>query len=98
MANLIKVSQEGISNQKLEKIEPKNKKNFTLKELYEILDCDTIEVVYLSNGNIMIIDENGKLLDKRYNDYATNILRTDNPDNRDFIVGNALVCNSSELD
>ena len=97
MANLIKVSKEGISNQKPEKVEPENKTNFNLKELYKLLDCDTIEVVYLSNGDLMIIDENGKLLNKRYNDYATNVLRNDNTDNRDFIVGSALICNSSEL-
>tara|TARA_B110000285_G_C15066608_1_gene585490 strand:+ start:145 stop:441 length:297 start_codon:yes stop_codon:yes gene_type:complete len=97
MAKLIKVSKEGISNQKLEKVEPENKTNFNLKELYKLIDCDTIEVVYLSNGDLMIIDENGKLLEKRYNDYATNILRTNNPENRDFIVGDALICSSSEL-
>ena len=74
-----------------------NKTNFNLKELYKLIDCDTIEVVYLSNGDLMIIDENGKLLEKRYNDYATKILRTNNPENRDFIVGDALICSSSEL-
>jgi len=77
-------------------IEPLNGTDFTLKELYKHLECDTIEVVYFNDDTMMIIDEMGKINDKHYNNQATYILR-DKRKTQDFIVGNAIVCKSSEL-
>lgn len=53
---------------------PKNpKKGFQLKELYEMLDCTIVEVLYLGDGTILIFDEEG-LFDssKATNGWATN--------------------------
>ena len=52
---------------------PENNQNFELKELYALLECDTIEVVYLGDtGMIMIIDEEGALKNEpEFNEFAT---------------------------
>ena len=49
-----------------EEVNPSNGKNFTLDELYKLLDCDTIEVIYLQEETkpkdlIMIGDEESGL-------------------------------------
>ena len=55
-------------------LEPVNKTDFGLKELYESLECGTVEMVRLSDSVIMIIDENGyggdvnRLATKMYRD------------------------------
>lgn len=55
-------------------IEPKNGKRFTLEELYELLDCDTVERVFIDGTEvIMIVDENGKLKQRPVNKTATMI-------------------------
>ena len=59
-------------NSKVENIQPLNGSDFTLKELYNILQCDIIQVVPLYDGTIMIIDEEGKLK----NDAVPNRLAT----------------------
>lgn len=90
MATLYKVT--GTS----EIVQPKNTKDFQLEELYALLQCEMIEIVYLNHGEIMIIDEEGKLRPNSINEEATKIFQnaTSNPD---VIVGNALVCNSKQL-
>lgn len=44
---------------------------FTLEELYPLLSCTTIEVVSLPDGQMMIIDEEGKWAQKPRNERAT---------------------------
>ena len=97
MATLIKCNHDVLPREDLIEIEPENKNNFQLKELYKLLMCDTIEVIYLNQNEIMIIDENGKLLGKPLNDTATHIYRKNIKNTRDFIVGHALVCNTNQL-
>jgi hypothetical protein len=94
---LIKVKEGDSNSQEPKEIKPENGKNFKLKELYDMLDCNMIEVVNLTSCQIMIIDEEGKINDSPYNDMATYYFRKANPENRDFIVGNALVCSSDDL-
>ena len=68
-------------------ITPINGKNFTLQELYKLIDCTTIEVLPLPNRKYMIIDEEGKLkLRYTLNGKATQIYKLD------FIVGNVVIC------
>lgn len=78
-------------------IKPKNETDFSLDELYEHLKCSIIEVLYFKDNSIMIIDEEGKLKDNSLiNTDATYILRKNKKTN-DFIVGNAIICEKSQL-
>ena len=54
-------------------LEPVNKTDFGLKELYENLECGTVELVRLSEEVVMIIDENG--FDGTVNKLATMLYR-----------------------
>ena len=61
---------------------PKDKEDgFSLQELYTLLSCDTIEVVYLPSeeGQIMIVDEEGKLAQKPRNERATKLAQFVSP-------------------
>jgi len=98
MGYLIKVREEESNNQEPKEISPENGKNFKLDELYKMLDCKMIEIVNLSACQIMIIDEEGKMNDAPYNDMATYYFRKAHPKNHDFIVGNALVCSSNDIE
>jgi hypothetical protein len=55
-----------------------------------------VEFIYLNEFYIMIIDEEGKLNSKEVNDIATYHFRK-YMKSHDFIVGDALVCNRSEV-
>tara|TARA_R110001592_G_scaffold25938_1_gene97911 strand:+ start:2213 stop:2488 length:276 start_codon:yes stop_codon:yes gene_type:complete len=68
---------------------------FTLKEMYKYTNSTIVEFVYL-NGHIMIIDEEGKLNNKPINDIATHYFRKYNK-THDFIVGDVLICDKSEI-
>ena len=70
-------------------IVPKNGNDFKLKELYEMLNCELIEVVQTNSaGIIMIIDEEGKLKNLPINIEASRLSKIGD----DYIVGNAVVC------
>ena len=90
MAILIKVDSKEELN-----IYPNNKETFTLEEMYKYTNSTIVEFVYL-NGHIMIIDEEGKLNNKPINDIATHYFRKHNGQH-DFIVGDALICDKSEI-
>ena len=79
-------------------IEPTNGTDFTLEEMYAALGCDMIEIVYLLDDRIMVIDEEGKLTDKPENALAT-MLATDDLGIRpyDYIAGTALICADGEV-
>ena len=76
-------------------VAPKNGKDFKLDELRELIGCEYIEIVRvpLTHGKILIVDEEGKLNGKEFNERATviygNIL--------DYIVGDALMCDRGEV-
>lgn len=73
-------------------ITPKNGSDFSLEELYELIGCEMVEVVYLTDSGIMIIDEEGK--QKKpivMNRIATDIANLPG----DIIVGNVVVCHTS---
>lgn len=77
-------------------ITPKNGTDFTLKELYKLIGCDTIEVVYplYDSDLIFIIDEEGKLKGKDIN-YAATIMW--GSAGYDALVGDVIVCHTSML-
>ena len=69
MATLYKSNGEIIEN-----IEPANGRRFTREELYKLLNCDTVERVFIrGTEEIMIIDENGMLRGRDINLKATRI-------------------------
>ena len=72
-------------------VTPRNKKDFQLDELQDIVE-GYIEKVHLSNTQIMVVNEEGHLLEKPYNYNATVICHMAGI--RDVIVGNVLVCDS----
>jgi hypothetical protein len=72
------------------------KQGFTLAELYSALGCNVVEVVRLRDGQLLVIDENGKLVGREVNDAATTLAR---PllQAHDVIVGPALLCSRPEF-
>ena len=76
-------------------VTPQNGKDFTLEELYQLLGCDMVEVVYpvYDSDCIFIIDEEGKLTGKDIN-YAATIMWGAQ---RDVLVGDVIYCPSEML-
>ena len=69
---------------------------FTLTELYAAIGADIIEVVYLDDGRLMVIDEEGKLNGKQPNRLASEIAESVLQSN-DYIVGNAVIASTQEV-
>jgi hypothetical protein len=71
---------------------------FSLEEMYRLLDCDTIEVVFIRQGEMigrmLVIDEKGKHGGKAVNPLATSLSGL-YP--YDWIVGAALLCEAGEI-
>ena len=80
----------------VEDIQPKNGKDFKLEELRDIVE-GWIEILYLNDGRLMVINEEGKLEGLDLNVNATNIYM-ESFENNDIIVGNALVCDKNEIE
>lgn len=81
-------------------VTPINGENFRLKELYELLDCHTVEVVPLTQDLILIVDEEGKFRNPAYlNLLATYAWHKHVPQARgvDSIVGKAILCHTSQF-
>ena len=68
---------------------PKNGTNYTLDELKEIVG-GYIEIIHLTNNKIMLINDEGKLINLPHNENATILYRLC-LDTTDFIVGDVLV-------
>jgi hypothetical protein len=66
-AQLIKHSGE------ITEIFPSNGNDFSLQECYDLIECSMVEIIELSDGRVMILDEEGKLKD----DCEENILATE---------------------
>ena len=83
----------------IENVTPANGKDFQLQELYDLVECEMIEIVRRigrhSSRSVIVIDEEGKLTGKPLNQNATNVAKIDH---RDCIVGNALVCEDGEME
>lgn len=73
--------------------EPKNGTDFSLEELQEFVG-GCIEIVPLAYDLIMVVNEDGKLLDLPFNEEATKIHRIYTGSAFSYVVGNALICKS----
>lgn len=76
-------------------VEPKNGTDYSLEELKEIVDGH-IEVLYLNDEEMMVLNEEGKILGLDLNDNATAIISEAGYWD-DFIVGDVLVCKNDEV-
>lgn len=74
-----------------EQVEPENKKKgFTLKELYKHTNSEIVEIVSVSGGYILVVDEEGLFHNKRTNWNASRMAGNK-------IVGDVLMCKNSEV-
>ena len=84
-------------------INPQNGKRFTFKELYSVLECSMIEIVYLLDGTMLLIDEEGRFKKSPViNDQATEVALTAlAKEGRTLmggtIVGHAVHCSEEHL-
>ena len=80
----------------IEEISPKDGREFELEEVQKIVE-GYIEIVYLNDKQIMIVNEEGKF-DKSYNPFATSIAQLHRALWRDdYICGTVVICPSSML-
>ena len=75
---------------------PKNGKTFGKTEMQRIVE-GFIDVIRLNDGRVIVVDSQGKALNKAVNIPATNILRRDHY-TTDYIVGNAIVCDADMIE
>ena len=75
---------------------PKNGKTFGKTEMCGIVE-GYIDIIRLNDGRVIIVDSQGKALNKAVNIPATNILRRDHY-TTDYIVGTAIVCDADMID
>ena len=81
-------------------VSPRNGKSFKLAELYELLDCQLVDVVRVTNDLILIIDDEGKFRNPAYlNLLATYVWHQHQPAARgvDAIVGRAILCHDKQF-
>lgn len=76
-------------------IEPKNGKDFQLKELKDIVG-GYIETVTLPNDEFMVVNEEGKIMGLPVNINATEIYHR-KIGRWDYIVGDCLICKTSQI-
>ena len=81
-------------------VSPQNGRSFQLAELYQLLDCQTVDVVRLSPELILIVDDEGKFRHPAYlNLLATYLWYQHQPEARgvDRIVGRAILCHDYQF-
>lgn len=77
-------------------VQPANGTDFTLEEMQAIVGGD-IELVYLNDTEIMVVNEEGKIDNLDDNRAATLVFRKNYPDSDDYIVGDVLVCDNEQI-
>lgn len=75
-------------------VEPSNGTDFSLEELNGFVG-GYIEIVRLSKSQVMVVNEEGKLMGLEYNPCATLLVQI--AGHRDTIVGNVLVCDTNKI-
>jgi hypothetical protein len=70
-------------------VEPKNKTDFSLEELQEIVG-GYIEIVQLGDRKVMVVNEDGVFFNLPINTKATNLYNS-------VIVGDVLICKSNQI-
>jgi hypothetical protein len=83
----------------IEGIEPENGSDFSLSEIKEHTDADTVQMIVIDEGkNYMWLDENGKLKGGRgYNRLATEKLHSAGGMGSDYVVGDVFVCARNQV-
>lgn len=81
---------------KTESVTPQNGKIFTLKELQDFVG-GWIEVGYLDDGRLMVVNEEGKVNNLPYNSRATEIYQ-EHVYRGDVILGNAVVMDAELME
>ena len=76
-------------------VNPKNGTDFSLEELQGYVGGH-IEIVRLGRGEIMVVNEEGKLQNLPCNELATTFFRFMRESN-DHLVGNVLVCHTTQV-
>lgn len=77
----------------LKKVDPANGKDFSLEELNEIVD-GYIEILHIED-KLLVCNEEGKLQNLQYNATATRLINAAGI--KDYIVGNALFCDTDKI-
>ena len=90
MAQIIKTNGETID------VKPKNGKDFKLRELQKIVD-GYIEILWMPNDKIMVVNEDGKLRGLETNVKATRIYYNAFG-YKDVIVGDVLLCDANQVE
>ena len=83
------------TNGEIEYVSPQNDSDFSLNELQKFVG-GYIEILPLGK-ELMVINEEGKLLGLPYNENATAHLQSQYGTNSDYIVGNALICSAKQI-
>jgi hypothetical protein len=83
------------TNGEIEYVSPQNDSDFSLNELKNFVG-GYIEILPLGK-ELMVINEEGKLLGLPYNENATARLQSQYGANSDYIVGNALICSAKQI-
>ena len=73
------------SDQPVYEVAPENGTDFKLAQLYKLLSCDMIEILPITDGLIMVIDEEGKWTSKPRNERATRLANFVTP--RQLVAG-----------
>lgn len=91
MATLVKENGDKVE------ISPANGKMFELEEVQKLVG-GYIEIIHLGKGDVMIIDEEGKLKNKTINSVATIVAHMRHAINPfDCIVGDVVICKNNEV-
>lgn len=91
MATLVKENGDKVE------ISPANGKMFELEEVQKLVG-GYIEIIRLGKGDLMIIDEEGKLKDKQINSVATMVAYKRHAIHPcDCIVGDVVICKNCEI-
>lgn len=73
------------------------KSGFSLDELYRLIDCETIEVVTLKDGRVMVMDEDGRAKRLPVNVPATKLYMEAGGLTGWAVVGNVVICEKGEI-
>lgn len=77
-------------------VEPKNGSDFTLKELQEFVG-GFIEIYYLKNTYIIVMNEEGRIYNMPENPKATEIMQKDFDQEILPVLGDVLFCESHQV-
>lgn len=78
-------------------VEPKNGSKYDLDEIRGHIGCQWLTIIHLGGGNMLVVDEEGKLNDKPVNSFASRLVKDSTLSPVDYVVGDALLIRTNEL-